>query len=134
MNTKVRFLLGWTLLALAVSGCMPAAEEFIQGTWTFDNPHFFGLTGESRSITTWQFSGGIFYFESCCFNMDEAFSGRYRLVEYSETELVLELFNMEGATRISYGTLDPVRVWIEIDAENDTLELNSAGPYVRVLP
>ena len=43
MKKSFQIVLLALILSLLLTGCMDANEQFIQGQWYWDNPHFFGL-------------------------------------------------------------------------------------------
>ena len=117
------------LLALLLTGCMDANEEYIQGVWQYDSIHLRQMTSESELIVEWSFSGGVFEYSACCFNIDDYQTGRYRIVDSDEDSLTLDLFNVEG------GELAVDRqITIKIDRENETLSINHAKPFIRIFP
>jgi hypothetical protein len=117
------------LAALWLSGCMSENESFIQGTWRYDDWHLAEIVSENDLTIIWFFSAGTFTYQACCFNMDVEFGGRYRILESSEDQLVLELYNTYGT-----GTRMDGQVYINIDRETGTLEIQSAKPFYKLGP
>ncbi len=130
MKIKTLLPLLSLLLAIILAGCkLNPNDEFIQGTWVNHSEHFQNLTGEQHLTSTWAFSGGMFTFSACCFNIDTHQTGRYRILESEEDKLLLELFNVRGDEFSFSGEL-----LIKINREDDTLSIAGASPYARIGP
>jgi hypothetical protein len=123
-----RILGSWLLVALLLSGCSDANDQFIQGSWFFRDPHLKEVTGETYLEITWTFDRGTFEFYACCFNDEQHLAGRYRIVESNDDHLVLELFNLRGGEQT--GRLE---IGLRIDREQDALTIQGGGPYTRTL-
>jgi len=118
----------WLLIALLVSGCSDANDQFIQGSWFYRDPHLKSVTGETYLEATWTFDRGTFEFYSCCFNDETHLAGRYRIVDSNDDRLVLELFNLRGGAQSGR-----IEIGLKIDREQDTLTIQASGPYTRTL-
>ena len=72
--------------------------------------------------------------DSCCF-VEMNFSSHYSVADKTESELTLELFNLQdlyGGT-VLYRN-DTASAVIKIGTEADTIRINNDGPYIRVSP
>jgi hypothetical protein len=136
-NLKTPIILCVLLLGLSVAlvGCKKDPKvEFIQGVWYYLDAHLANIPGESAQVTNWVFDNGYFSVDSCCF-VQMNFSGYYSVSYRTESELTLELFNLQG----QYGSMllhrdDTMSAVIKIDTEADTVRINNDGPYTRVSP
>jgi hypothetical protein len=136
-NLKTPIILCVLLLGFSVAlvGCKKDPKvEFIQGVWYYKDAHLANIPGESAQVTNWVFDNGYFSMDSCCF-VKMNFSGYYRVTDRAESELTLELFNLQG----QYGGMvlyrdDTMSAVIKIDTEADTVRINNDRPYSRVSP
>ena len=109
-------------------------EKFIQGVWSFDDPHFFGLLGESHNIHNWLFDYKTFQYSVCCFT-NITLSGKYHIVESEGGTIKLELYDMIGdLENDAVSPDDSMIITIKIDRENDQLRISSSGPFTRLTP
>ncbi|MCB9134767.1 MAG: hypothetical protein H6636_05025 [Anaerolineales bacterium] len=118
------FFLSLGLLA----GCMGTNEEFIQGEWQFNDPHFHNFN-QPRMISIWTFDRGYFYYAVCCYDVNTEVHGNYEIVKDEENVLILDLYNIEGE-----GMRGSSQVRIEINSPDDTLQIYTSGPYERMTP
>ena len=137
VNSKTPIILCVLLLWLSVAlvGCKKNPKlEFIQGVWYYKDAHLANIPSESAQVTNWVFDNGFFSMDSCCF-VKMNFSGYYSVADSTESELTLELFNLQG---LYGGTVlyrnDTMSAVIKIDTEADTIRINNDGPYTRIGP
>ena len=108
---------------------MGDTESFIQGAWTFSEPHLANLPGEQSLTMIWGFDVGTYSYAACCFNQDIQVTGRYRLVDIQDDSLTIDLYDSRGSeTRFN------ARVKIKLNREDNTLIIQGTGPFTRVLP
>jgi hypothetical protein len=124
-RNQVLLLLISTIFFL--TGCMSPVEEFIQGTWYYDEEHLHRFIAESALEIYWTFDGGYFAYDACCFNTDEHITGQYRVLDETEDSITIEIYNVKGS-----GTRYGGQYKIIIDRETDTLNILGGGPYYRV--
>ena len=136
-NLKTPIILCVILLRLsaALVGCKKDPKvEFIQGVWYYKDAHLANILAESAQVTNWVFDNGYFSVDSCCF-VKMNFSGYYSVSDRTDSELTLELFNLQGlyggTVLYRYDTMSGV---IKIDTEADTIRINNDGPYTRIGP
>jgi hypothetical protein len=108
------------LLVILLAACTSETEVFIQGYWYRGNAHF---------MDQWYFEQGIFKHKTEVYHGSPIVtSGRYRVLEFSEDSLVLELYDID----LSFGD-EIQQVTIKIDLESDTIRTRSQI-YERTLP
>ena len=117
------------ITSFLLSSCMGENETYIQGTWQYDDAHLADIVAESHLTVIWIFDEGNFFYEACCFNVDERITGHYEVVADEENKLTIRVFDTEGVAR----RIDAELV-IKIDREADTLNIQGGGPYVRNSP
>jgi hypothetical protein len=132
MNTKNQIRLPVIYLAISfaflLAGCAgDPNDNYIQGTWYYDDPHIREVPGESFLETLWTFDRGTYNTYTCCFINSED-SGRYEIISSEGESLVLELFNPGKPNE------DRVQVLITIDREAGTLSIQRTGPFTRFSP
>ena len=119
-NLHIKFLLLGLLLLTLLAACTSETEEYIQGYWYRGNVHF---------MDQWYFDAGTFEHKSEVFKgSPNITSGNYRVLEFTEDSLLLELYNLGQ----SFGD-DTHQITVEIDYENDTIHV-SRQTYSRILP
>ena len=123
------------IIPLILSGCKKDPKVvFIQGEWYYKDAHLANIPSESAQETSWIFDNGYFSVGSCCF-VKSYFSGYYVVTERGDNKLTLELYNLEGQNGdIVLHRDDTAYADIKLDTENDTLIINSKGPFTRVGP
>jgi len=108
------------LLVVLLAACTSETEDFIQGYWYRGNAHF---------MDQWYFEQGIFKHKmEVYYGSPIVTSGRYRVLEFSEDSLILELYDID----LSFGD-EIQQVTIKIDLESDTIRTRSQI-YERTLP
>ena len=108
------------LLVILLAACTSETEDFIQGYWYRGNVHF---------MDQWYFEQGIFKHKTEVYHGSPIVtSRRYRVLEFSEDSLVLELYDID----LSFGD-EIQQVTIKIDLESDTVRVRSQI-YERTLP
>ncbi|MCJ7661869.1 MAG: hypothetical protein MUO67_22210 [Anaerolineales bacterium] len=108
------------LLVILLAACTSETEDFIQGYWYRGNAHF---------MDQWYFEQGIVKHKTEVYHGSPIVtSGRYRVLEFSEDSLVLELYDID----LSFGD-EIQQVTIKIDLESDTIRTRSQI-YERTLP
>jgi hypothetical protein len=119
-NFHLTFLFPGFLLLALLAACTSETEEYIQGYWYRGNAHF---------MDQWYFDAGTFQHKSEVFNgSPNITSGLYRVLEFTEDSLLLELYDMGQ----SFGD-DTHQITIQIDFDTDTIHL-SRQTYSRILP
>jgi len=91
-NIKYRISLVFLgfILVILLAGCISETEEYVQGYWYRGNAHF---------MDQWFFDRGLFNHKSEVFHGDpDVTSGRYRVLEFTDSSLVLELFDIDSDT------------------------------------
>jgi hypothetical protein len=112
-------ILGLLLTAL-LAACTSETEEYVQGYWYRGNAHF---------MDQWYFDAGNFSRKSEVFHGDPNItSGRYRVLEFADDRLVLELYDID----LSFGD-ETQQITIKIDTTADTIRISSQD-YERTLP
>ena len=108
------------MLVSLLSGCISETEEYIQGYWYRGNAHF---------MDQWYFESGLFQHKSEVYHGDPIITaGRYRVLEFTDDSLVLELYDIE----LSFGD-EIQQVNINIDPESDTIRVRTQI-FERSLP
>ena len=132
---KSFYLLFLLVLASVLAGCMSDPnEKFIQGVWSWDDPHFFGLLGESHSIHNWLFDYKTFQYSACCF-VQVSLQGKYHIISSEDNEIQLELFDLSGDMEGDAVSPDAtIILTIKIDRENDQAFIDGSGPFTRLTP
>lgn len=128
-HPKRKFCLLTLITIFLLTGCMGPAEEFIQGGWRYDDKHLANIVAEQHLTILWYFDNGTFLTTACCFNVDEEIRGRYRVLEQTEDEILIELFNAEGVNRKIGG-----QYFIKIDRQAETLSIMGTDPFYRISP
>jgi hypothetical protein len=123
------------VLAAALAGCMTDPnEKFIQGVWSWNDPHFQGLVGESHSIINYLFENKTFQFSTCCF-VETHMEGKYHINESEGDMIRLELYDLVGDMQgDALSQKDSMIVTIEIDREHDEMLISRSGPFTRLTP
>ncbi|MEW6718091.1 MAG: hypothetical protein AB1345_11395 [Chloroflexota bacterium] len=116
------------LPVVLLTGCMGSNEQFIQGTWMYDDPHLRITTGESENITEWTFDRDTFEYKSCCFNNNQHLVGRYEVIESQGEILTLHLSHIRGDA-----VFGRIEIQVVVNFEEDTLNIQGTGPYVRII-
>ncbi|HET7089557.1 MAG TPA: hypothetical protein VFL17_12990 [Anaerolineae bacterium] len=117
------------LLAILGAGCRSDPnDQFIQGWWTYSDPHLGSIVSEKFQESVWRFDRGTYRFDACCMFEQHTF-GKYNIVESEGDVLVLELFWQDGSYRS-----EPTQIRIVIDRQNDTLKVQRTGPFRRITP
>lgn len=112
-----------------LAACTPDSNDnFIQGSWYFNDPHFLSVVGETYSETFWTFDRGTYETYTCCFVKYQQF-GRYDILESEGDKLVLELFNTNG----KFNT-ERFQIGIRIDRQADMIKIGPSGPFTRTIP
>ena len=122
INIKCRISLIFLglLLVILLAGCISETEEYIQGYWYRGNAHF---------MDQWYFESGLFQHKSEVYHGDPVITaGRYRVLEFTDDRLVLELYDIE----LSFGD-EIQQVNINIDPESDTIRVRTQI-FERSLP
>jgi hypothetical protein len=131
LKPKIDWMVGfaWVGLMVLLAGCASDPnDQFIQGSWYFNDPHLNRIAGESALETTWTFDRGAYQVYACCFVRSTHF-GRYTILESQADTLVLELFNQDGSIKSERTSIKLV-----IDRENQTLKIQGGGPFTRIGP
>jgi len=117
---RISLLILGILMVTLLAGCMSETEEYVQGYWYRGNAHF---------MDQWFFDRGLFNHKSEVFHGDpDVTSGRYRVLEFDEDSLLLELYDID----LSFGD-DTHQINVKIDLETDTVRISSQD-YERTLP
>ena len=122
INIKCRISLIFLglLLVILLAGCISETEEYIQGYWYRGNAHF---------MDQWYFESGLFQHKSEVYHGDPVITaGRYRVLEFTDDRLVLELYDIE----LSFGD-EIQQMTIKIDPELDTIQVRTQI-FERSLP
>jgi hypothetical protein len=117
-----------SLIAVVLSGCTDVNDQFIQGTWYYNDPHLNSIAAEQQQETIWSFDRGTFEQYSCCFSGEHYMKGQYRILDSKEDSLSLELFNIKGGA-----TQEPVTIKIVIEREADSLSIQHVAGFTRQL-
>ena len=122
-------------LGAILAGCKPDPnEEFIQGVWFYNDEHLQNLPAESHLTDQWLFDRGTFQRATCCF-VTANYTGNYRTLESKEDRLRLELYNLKGDIgNTSLSSKELLEITIIIHADEDTLKIDRAEPYLRMTP
>jgi hypothetical protein len=108
------------LLVILLAGCMSETEEYVQGYWYRGNAHF---------MDQWFFDRGLFNHKSEVFHGDpDVTSGRYRVLEFTDNSLVLELYDIDQ----SFGD-EIQQINVKVDIDSDIIRIRSQD-YERTLP
>jgi hypothetical protein len=108
------------LLVILLAGCMSETEEYVQGYWYRGNAHF---------MDQWFFDRGLFKHKSEVFHGDpDVTSGRYRVLEFTDNSLVLELYDIDQ----SFGD-EIQQINVKVDIDSDIIRIRSQD-YERTLP
>lgn len=108
------------MLLSLLAGCISETEEYIQGYWYRGNAHF---------MDQWYFESGLFQHKSEVYHGDPIITaGRYRVLEFTDDSLVLELYDIE----LSFGD-EIQQMNIKIDPESDTIRVRTQI-FERSLP
>ncbi len=108
------------LLVILLAGCMSETEEYVQGYWYRGNAHF---------MDQWYFDRGIFKHKQEVFHGDpDVTSGRYRVLEFTDNSLVLELYDIDQ----SFGD-EIQQINVKVDIDSDIIRIRSQD-YERTLP
>jgi hypothetical protein len=121
-NKKISLsiLILMSMLVSLLAGCISETEEYIQGYWYRGNAHF---------MDQWYFESGLFQHKSEVYHGDPIITaGRYRVLEFTDDSLVLELYDIE----LSFGD-EIQQVNIKIDPESDTIRVRTQI-FERSLP
>ena len=119
-NYRIALIIIGVLLAASLAACISEQEEYIQGYWYRGNAHF---------MDQWYFEGGLFNHLQEVFHGDPNItSGRYRVLEYTDDSLVLELYDIQ----LSFGD-ESQQMTIKIDPAADTIQVRNQI-YERYLP
>ncbi len=121
-NKKISLsiLILMSMLLILLAGCISETEEYIQGYWYRGNAHF---------MDQWYFESGLFQHKSEVYHGDPIITaGRYRVLEFTDDRLVLELYDIE----LSFGD-EIQQVNIKIDPESDTIRVRTQI-FERSLP
>lgn len=120
LRTRFPILILGFLLMILFSGCISETEEYIQGYWYRGNAHF---------MDQWYFESGLFQHKSEVYHGDPVITaGRYRVLEFTDDSLVLELYDIE----LSFGD-EIQQINVKIDNDFDTIRIRSQD-YERSLP
>jgi hypothetical protein len=120
LRTHFPILILGFLLIILFSGCISETEEYIQGYWYRGNAHF---------MDQWYFESGLFQHKSEVYHGDPVITaGRYRVLEFTDDSLVLELYDIE----LSFGD-EIQQINVKIDSDLDTIRIRSQD-YERSLP
>ena len=121
-NKKISLsiLILMSMLLSLLAGCISETEEYIQGYWYRGNAHF---------MDQWYFESGLFQHKSEVYHGDPIITaGRYRVLEFTDDSLVLELYDIE----LSFGD-EIQQMNIKIDPESDTIRVRTQI-FERSLP
>ena len=120
LRTRFPILILGFLLMILFSGCISETEEYIQGYWYRGNAHF---------MDQCYFVSGLFQHNSEVYHGDPVITaGRYRVLEFTDKSLVLELYDIE----LSFGD-EIQQINVKIDNDLDTIRIRSQE-YERSLP
>jgi hypothetical protein len=128
MRTTLFALTLTSLIAGVLSGCTDANDQFIQGSWYYNDPHLNSIAAEQQEEIVWSFDRGAFERYSCCFAGEQYMKGQYRIRDSEQDSLSLELFNIKGGT-----TRGPMTIKIVIDREADSLRIQHVAGFTRQL-
>jgi hypothetical protein len=132
---RTPLLLCLLLAGLSLAACRADPNEaYIEGIWSYEDPHLKTVVGEPHQTDTWLFERGKFQNSACCFGK-AYLSGDYRVLESEENRIVLELFNIDGQQG-SMPVPPDARLTIELELHpaDDTLDIGPSGPYLRQTP
>jgi hypothetical protein len=121
-NKKISLsiLILMSMMLTLLAGCISETEEYIQGYWYRGNAHF---------MDQWYFESGLFQHKSEVYHGDPVITaGRYRVLEFTDDRLVLELYDIE----LSFGD-EIQQMTIKIDPELDTIQVRTQI-FERSLP
>jgi hypothetical protein len=128
-HTRLPLLALAGLALLLLSGCLGENEQFIQGTWEYNDAHLAEIVSESDLTVVWYFSAGTFTYQACCFNLDLEFGGRYRILDSTGDVMTLELYNTFGT-----GSRMDGEIRIELDRAAGTLNIQGTEPFYKLGP
>lgn len=120
---------------MLLAGCrMDPNEDFIQGIWSYEDPHLLAVVAEQHLTDQWIFDRGTFQNNACCFS-EVYISGNYHITKNEGDHLVLELYNLKGDIQGKpVSRKDTLQINVVIHSEDDTLEIGRGGPYIRLNP
>lgn len=134
MTSRIKLLIVSIILlgSILMSGCKPdPIVEYIQGMWSYDDPHLREVVAESHWIESWIFDNGSFANRGCCFG-EVNIVGSYRVIDSDENSVLLELYDMQG-TQATHSIDRDAKIELKIViGEDGTLTIGSTAGYERI--